>query len=289
MARQDEIDRLNDLGRQWGELDDESKKNNKELETEIFKLIYKLYSYKYNPDDMADFFIKFWYKYDPSIAKLSYYIKYFMDKNKNKIIGKDEGWHTQNKKKTRDGSLDAPLANSQVEDKDNTLKETIDDPKSEDIYYEISKDETVVQIMSLFSSIEEHLNGKSNNKKSILYKKMFYTETISDLCQKNILNENYSHERELIESLKLDFLDYYMVQKCRLIIELQNSELKRLSEISEEDLNDNNEAMIPLKQGVIKTYLKKYENMIVSDPNISDQRKKYKQFLKDNIFNSFYT
>ncbi len=305
MAIQEDIDRLNELGRKWHERNRKDTYGCKELEKKIFESVYDIYKNAKKLDDLSTFFLRYWEKYDTSEMVLYEYVNSRLNYSKLLDDYHDAGGHTitveskddeiteegstsKNKKKKTTiypGSLNERVGNNTGDNEGSELQDIQRDKSDhyEEFMEQETIDETVLHAITIMLNLEDHLSGKSKNDKSILYKKMFHTEAVSTLCHHGIITDDYPHERELIETLKLTFLDYYTLKKCRLITEIRRSPLKQLFVISEEDPGDTSEAKLPLKQGVIKTYLKKREGMEVSDGAISQQRKKYYEFTKEYI------
>ena len=306
MSRKEDLNILNDLGTRWIKRNKENQTECNDLENEIFELIFQIYKKAKKIDDLSTFFLKYWNKFETSEMTLSEYVNSRLNYSKKLDDFKDAGGHTKkveadakldygevistekNGKKTitvYDVSLNLPVINNSGDKDGMELMDTKSDNSDyyNDFFERENFNETVLHAINIMLDIESHLSGKSKNEKSILYKKMFHTEAVSSLCHNGVITEDYPHERELIETLKLTFLDYYTLKECRVIKEIQQSPLKRLFEISEEDPEDKSEAKLPLKQGVIKTYLKKHEGMEVSDGAISQQRKKYYEFTKEFI------
>lgn len=304
-------DRLNDLGKKWGNRNIEDEDACNKLENDILFTIYELYTTDYDEDYPIDyrdglttFWTKFWKDFDPEKGLLTTYVKNGLkyslekiDKNKEfeshtktiKLSDYEKAKTGIEKKKYRvsPDHLNEPLKDKSGEDQNEEKIDQVsyDDDQYNDFVMRDDIDRTLLQVISIMIDIRKHLSGKSNNEKSVLYKKLFHTETASMLCQEGVVDDEYPHERELIESLKYTFLDYYTLDEaCRSIEAIRRSPLKRLCDISEEDPDNNSEAKLPLKQSVFITYLKRCEGYEkVSDSNITDQRKKYYKFLKEHI------
>ena len=305
MSKKEDLKTLNDFGKSWLKRNIDNQAECNELENKIFELIFQIYKKAKKIDDLSTFFLKYWKKFETSDMPLSEYVHSRLNYSKRLDDFKDAGGHTKkveadeelnygevistdkSGKKTiavYNTSLDLPVTNSGDNDGMKLLDTQSDNSDHYNDFFEREHfDETVLHAINIMLDIESHLSGKSKNEKSILYKTMFHTEAVSSLCHNGIITEDYPHERELIETLKLTFLDYYTLEECRAIKNIRQSPLKRLFEISEEDPEDKSEAKLPLKQGVIKTYLKKHEGMEVSDGAISQQRKKYYEFTKEFI------
>ena len=294
MSIEDAKKKLNELGKKWGERDESDLGLCKNLRDEIFDTINEIYRHELDHkhvknkkihylDGLSTFYSTYWEKFNPEKGLLYNYVdsrlKYCLKIDEYR----DSGAHIRNHEVEYLDHLNEPLGEDQNEEKIDQV--SYDDDQYNDFAMRDDIERKLLQMSTLMINIRDHLNGKSNNETSILYKKMFHTETTSMLCQEGVVDDEYPHERELIESLKYTFLDYYTLDEaCRSIEAIRRSPLKRLCDISEEDPDNDSEAKLPLKQSVFITYLKRFEGCEkVSDSNITDQRKKYYKFLKEHI------
>ncbi|WP_031556044.1 hypothetical protein [Oribacterium sp. FC2011] len=291
---------LNELGRQWGKRDIKNETMCRELQNKIFVAIYNCYSNNKYLDALSTFFERYWEKYDPSKKQLGDYVDKYLeysskydykkDWDGHRILDDTDGYTAEGVQKkvykfAASNLLSAPVKDKFGEDQNEEELDFVRDKVDQygDYIRKDGIDNTLLHAVTIMLSLEDYLSGKSKNEKSMMYKRMFHTEAVSILCHEGVIDEEYQHERELIDSLKHEFLDYYTLDKCREIAAILRSPLKKLCDISDEDPEDVSEAKLPLKQGVIKTYLKKYEGMDVSDGAISQQRAKFYEFYKENI------
>lgn len=136
------------------------------------------------------------------------------------------------------------------------------------------------------NTIIEFLNhqGKKNNAVRKLYYCVFYTETlISFIISSKSYNDDWfpSH---ILDAYLFTLSDYILINKCRTTLQIYKSKPHTYNDL----LSNGNEKQLdfPLSAKILISYFDKIENKKISNANISQFRKEYKELL-GNIINIF--
>lgn len=315
MKSKDKIERLNALGIEW----DKAKQTGSEdrrltLESDIFLLADELFrdAKAWAPDTdlfekgggqrrpdrraaLGDFFIHDWPKFNADKGKL---YPYMSDKLEKRCIDRAHGDYNDHRL-----LMDVPAENCGDTTKTEKKKvwvgyERLDRPISEDgdtalgdslqsnafLPEEAAENEDlIVTFLVLHIQLQQLLAGRANNPQKLLYYRMFFTDSFTDLCHSEELSDDcIRHERDVFDAMCVGFLDFFMAEVCRTVPAICGCALKLHGEMVEGC--PMAEPGQPLPNNVYKTYLNTHEGFsIKSDGTISNQRDAYKKFLKENL------
>ena len=274
---------INALGRSWYEACADDKLA---LVNQIFILAYK--AFPQYEDDISTFWIYDWEKFDPEQKTLYTFMKERLEKRQINDYYKDSDSHRV-KDPARENervwitaeSLNTPIK----EDGGETILDQYADTRSNGSPVEtLLRDEQAVQFINLAFSLPERLTGRANNKSRINYFRMFFTDSVVDFlhCGEDP-NPFTAHERELFGgALQTAFLDFFMMQVCRRVREIQFCPVKPYGMMVEGRPMEEPEH--PLPNDVYITYLNIVEKRnINSEGTISNQRSAYEVFMRENL------
>lgn len=153
----------------------------------------------------------------------------------------------------------------------------------------ILKDEWICELTMLFTKITQCLTGRQNNQTKKEYFKLFATENITETVRASAINNAFlkKRERDILSSLKEDFLDYYMMDKCRSLKEIRESHMKHHCEV-EIGSTDTSEIGIPFSNKLYIAYLQRKGGKKVGDSAVSMQRNSFRELIKE-LYNNDYT
>ncbi len=234
----------------------------------------KLFEYGYQLyDDGTDRFIDtfenfFKERYDPS-QKASHYFNFISARRKHD---------------SEERSDDMPLPGEESGKDTDPAQDAIDRKTAKEardtVSEEIDFDATMAQLTAAILSLQERLHGKANNPVKRLYYCMFFTDSIAGSIRRPDMAERYArHERELFEAFRLQFLDFFLSERCRSVYAIADTDEKLYGEMVPGRKME--EAGHPLPNDVYRTYLREREGYAVnSDSAVSNQRDAYKAFLR---------
>ena len=126
----------------------------------------------------------------------------------------------------------------------------------------------------------EH-KGKAFNSTGLMYRKMFYTETIIKFFNKFSYTSNNINSQQIFSAIDVDFLDMVMKSLCREVSDITYSSLKKYYEILEDISEDKKflEIEVPFINKIFIKYVELSTGDTVSDASISQQKKKYKESM----------
>lgn len=246
---------------------------------DVLILAHKLYGHEprksseekkefYNEDTFTKALKETLRKYDPSCGKFSHYFSKIFSRRKI-----DD--YRAERASAEAISLETPLSPSGAEES-LALGDTIPDAKSEE------QQETRMRMDGLFVELTSlalnfaHRTGKANNAQHRMWWKMFYTEDMTYVLKQYI--PRYLHERDIFEAMDLEYLDYYMEDKCRTGSKVMCTPLKPYREVVP---NKEGRIPLPVPVDVSLAYLKDCHKIDVGQAARSNQFKKYKEDKAD--------
>lgn len=148
---------------------------------------------------------------------------------------------------------------------------------------------STIEFLALICNLSNKLKGKADNATRRYYFKLFSTDFISyylmekreELKGKRERSKNRriaieeQHGRDIFAALEKQFLDYYMIDKCETIWEIQKSEVKRNCDLF--DGGDNKTATTPLSNKVYLAYFQRILEQKIGDSHVSNQRKVFNE------------
>ena len=286
---------LNRLGREWYEAGEEKKA---QLAVSVFSVANELFgkrAYELADDDeeaplftdaLGEFFIRDWRHFDPNKGDLSSFMEERLSLRKKDMDRKDNGRHRLTDKDgkrywSEDISLDMPVE----ENGDDTFGDLMEDERlAASLESDLLYNDRAVRFLSLALSFPERLTGRSNNPFRLNYFRMFFTDSVVDILHGGNDGRPFEdHEQELFGgALNIGFLDFFLTAVCRRIREICAVPVKPYGEMVA------GRPMVipghPLPNDVYLTYLRSMENLDVRSPGtISNQRREYRQFLRDSL------
>lgn len=219
--------------------------------------------------------IKLLDKYNPANSKNSSFTT-FLEKCINNYLN-DYG-----QKIKREYELFDHNTNSNTEDTDNTETELEKNTNFQiQNHSEFEEADNILNYLQNFSNtILEFLNhqGKKYNDTRKLYYRVFYSERLLNFIKsgQDEYNPNWYPEH-ILDAYLFKFSDYLLLDKCRTILEIYNSNLRTYNEL----LNDNNNNIIkfPLSAKILINYFNTVEQKKTSNANISQFKKDFDELL----------
>lgn len=189
-------------------------------------------------------------------------------------------YHKKNKRNHDVISYDS-YANSEENDNNLSSIENNSALQSSD-KYDIEETNFILNYLQEFSNIIlDFLNhqGKKYNAIRKLYYCIFYTETLIRFI---ISSKSYNDEwfpSHILDAYSFPFSDYILIDKCRTTLQIYNSKIHTYNDI----LKNGNEKTIefPISAKILISYFDRIENKKVSNANISQFKKEYKELLGD--------
>lgn len=271
--RREKEKRFDEVARRWKTETAENQAVREALRNELFALGFELY------DDRSDAFVTtfvnfFQTKYDPQKGEASHYFSRAMSRRKHDDKNKKSGLETN----TEDGKIEesAALVKAEVEEWEN----------GGSVEAGVDADDTLVSLLSLILTLPERLEGRANNPKKITYYRMFFTDgvvaAVHGVPQRSELWRYARHERDLFRAFQIRFLDFFMQERCRTVVEVADYEIKRYGElVSGAPMEHPGH---PLPNDVYRAYLNSCEGYdIAADASVSNQRAEYKRFLRTGL------
>ena len=289
------IEELNRLGKAWFEAKPEDKAP---LAESIFLLANQLFEgpaielktlYGNNPPPYSEaltvFYETDWSGFDPNQEALYSYMKKRLVLRLIDMLHQDRADRRLQNKECHEKrewvsnlSFDASISG----DGETT---GYDQYAAEDTADALIYNDTAVEFITLALSFSERLTGRAKNPTRINYFRMFFTDSVVDILHKAIDSLPFErHERELFENaIKTAFLDFFMRKVCRRVSEIEVCPLKFWGEMVEGrgmDIIPEH----PLPIDVYLAYLNKKEGKTLrADSVISNHRKEYEQWLRENL------
>ena len=306
------IQRLNRLGEEWFA----ARKSQEEdvclrLTAEIFTLAYEIFSPSRNVANrtfehqdelgkpnraavLSDFFVKKFNAFDPNRGPLNKYMYAQLNYLAEALYRKDFGVRKNTSKKKQDEeqqcqdepkylknpSLDAPFGKDSAEG--DTKQKHVEDEGWEAPGDGIEFNERVVEVITLIASLPQKLHGRANNPDRLNYFRMFFTDgMVAAIHVTGACAEYIRHERDMFEAMKLPFLDFFMLDICRTTVEVLNTGLKLYGDVIPG--GPMTELQSPLPADVYRKYLLEQEGKQIGDTALSNQRKAYRDFLRQML------
>ena len=275
MRREKEA-RFDEVARMWKTETAENQAVREALRNELFALGFELY------DDKSDAFVTtfvnfFQTKYDPQKGDASHYFSYAMSRRK----------HDDENKKPRESGLEADAEDGKSVESAALVKAEAEAwENGASVEAGVGADDTLVSLLSLILTLPERLKGRANNPKKITYYRMFFTDgvvaAVHGMSKQSELGRYIRHERDLFRAFQIRFLDFFMRERCRNIVDVADCEVKCYGELVPGAPMEH--PGHPLPNDVYRNYLNSCEGYdIVADASVSNQRTEYKRFLRTGL------
>lgn len=150
-------------------------------------------------------------------------------------------------------------------------------------------EERIANIIEIISAINQlYQKNPSKNSAGI---KLVFTDKITDIC-KNIIENIDSptilyRQKSIIDGINMDFLDFYMKEKCRTLRKIKITNLKRWNELPFEDelVKEKDKALelgLPLSNKVYVCFLWSVYGLNKSaESMVSQYKNKFNDILKE--------
>ena len=221
------------------------------------------------------------------------YLKYVVDCN---ILNKLKKINKNANMQDFHGNLIKNEEGKPVPFKNNSLDQNIDDDETSDdtLHSKVGSNENPENDISQNNFINMSLSimnyniihflehkGKAFNSTGLMYRKMFYTETIIKFFNKFSYTSNNINSQQIFSAIDVDFLDMVMKSLCREVSDITYSSLKKYYEILEDISEDKKflEIEVPFINKIFIKYVELSTGDTVSDASISQQKKKYKESM----------
>lgn len=221
------------------------------------------------------------------------YLKYVVDCN---ILNKLKKINKNANMQDFHGNLIKNEEGKPVPFKNNSLDQNIDDYENSDdtLHSKVGSNENPENDISQNNFINMSLSimnyniihflehkGKAFNSTGLMYRKMFYTETIIKFFNKFSYTSNNINSQQIFSAIDVDFLDMVMKSLCREVSDITYSSLKKYYEILEDISEDKKflEIEVPFINKIFIKYVELSTGDTVSDASISQQKKKYKESM----------
>ncbi len=229
-------------------------------------------------DKILDMIVYTINKYDPSKGKLSHFMS--MVERYRKIDSYNETHSSKNGYISKELSYDQEIENDEG-DNIPMVDTFASDERVEDIV--VSGDNTASMVEELFTLVYGVMSGmKKHETPRCRWFRIFYTENITDLLNKyseQCQDVEVRHERDVMRTLNIDYLDFYMSEPCECIDDIKNFGLKLYDDILDEVDEKRKGKMIEMPLGknpiVSLTYLNKTYGKKELASNRSNFRNKY--------------
>lgn len=264
---------------------------------ELFELVYQVCSEPEMRDAIGEFFIKNFRDYDPGKGKFSNYLKRCLKFRESDLNVQDATFQIFREVDPNTGkevrwrkyasSLNAPVGGENSEDAGQfNLLEDKEAWRPFDAVESDYGNALLLQLAALMINLPERLHGKANNPIRMLYFRLFYTAGVTSFLKQDPAEVDvYSaHEREIFEAMKSSFLDYYMEESCRTVVQLAYGNLKRYGELVSGRPMDQ-ETELPIPGDVYLAYLERIKGHQAKAAALSQQRTAFKEFLRADWLN----
>lgn len=281
-------EQVDKLAAQWHALPEAGNEAaRKSLETQLFTAIFSLVSgaggaANKRVDALGEFWLKDWPKFDPALSPISYYVKRRLGLRSADMRDADLGM----RKRKVDGE-ERRIANSSLDalvdgdGSDGTRPFDIPDAHGEEAFGDIALDERGYECLALMLNLPARLRGRANNPEKINYYRLFFTDGAVRYIREEQGTAFFAHERELLDAMKLPFMDFFLVRQCRSIHSIFESPKKPYGELVEG--RPMEPVAQPLPQDAYGSYLARVEGRRVGASAISQQQTAYRDFLREAL------
>lgn len=276
--------KLDELGIQWYQAKEENSfAVKKAKEEEIVVLLYEMINsdsrFRRKKDLYCNVIGIMWEKqdllsFDPKRSSLSHYLAYKLNKRGYDFI-KDEGKLNT----AKFISLDQPIYEG--DGNEIALEDKLVGNERNEPEHSLWENDRLIEILVLITKVIQHLKGKANNEVRRKYFSLFTTDYITYAIKNEECRLDIRHERDMMNAMESDFLNFYMQSMCCSVADIQQSSLKKYGELV--DGEEMIETKLPLSNPVYVSYFWKVLKQSVTDSAISNQKGEYKKQLKELI------
>lgn len=239
----------------------------KSLRNNVWGLAYELYYEKYaqkpvsrwaGDDWVMDTILKSMAEYDPMIGHFSGYLKEKLD-----FREKDQ-WRKIKREKE-----------CSVQDDPDQILEKLEDPHVGELFSNMEFQDLFEELLTMILNFKMRQSGHGNNESRLKWYRIFFTEdmTLTMKHSPHILRR----ERDTINAMDLEYLDYYMEQVCRTQMQVRRTPMKMYCQVVPNRKECEGEVPLPIPADVSLSYLEKRENRHFSPGTRSNQKKVYEE------------
>ena len=228
-----------------------------------------------------EFWIRDFYRFDPDIKCFCAFYESRIDYRKKDVLNKN----TLRTTKRYDPSDDSSFVESynkpiSVDDGETILLDILPNNDATPEDRAIQK-RNLGEMIILISGIWSNLHGKADNDRKRLYYKLFTTDVLTGFIKSEGKERDvlYNRERDILNGIYYNFLDYFMEEKCRSLDEIFKGKIKQYvtDQINHREIEVRD---LPIKNPVYVSYLANIEQIKVRDSAVSEQHKGYKELIK---------
>lgn len=276
----------------------------------IWETLHKIFEYKYNKESLDKSVISKEIKLgDKDIETILYVISNY-DKEKGKLENFANMVWSKRKKPTNEerykGSYhtisngEILSLNDKIGEEDNEVEiiDTISDSDSNILLYDMEvKEEKLAYIIEIASAINQFCQRKYSKKNMGI--KLVFTDIVTDICKNVVDNiDKYvilNRQKTIINGMDMDFLDFYMKERCRSLKEIKITSLKKWCELpfKDEQVKEKykyKELEIPLSNKVYTCFLYTIDKSNKSlNSTVSQYKKEFTDTLKEIGLKKIYS
>lgn len=278
---------INDIGKEWFELKDVSSEGSGQLYdkklklwSEIAEIVYDIAkSRRIDKDAVQEFLIDEIYTFDLDRSNLYVFLSFILSKRNKDAKRKRRKEELSLNEFRENGDETSKTVDSDVSDK-NMLY--YDDGKMKIVEKE-ERDDIILILISSVLNFSDFYKGKANNPDRKNYYSLFFTDSIQAAIDAQKDDSIFlKHERDIFRALKKPFLDFFMVDDCTSINDIENSFVKKYGEMVEGKTMEDCPKR-PFPADIFMNYMVSNGEKPVGNSTISGQRKNYMKFLRDHI------
>lgn len=153
----------------------------------------------------------------------------------------------------------------------------------DDVEGEFLMNSALVELSGQILHFSENHGKKNGNPLRRNYFQLFYTSGVTSFVKMDKDAPSFQHQRDIEAAMKVPFVDYCMIQRCRTLFDIYEGDLKQYGAVVEGLPSDKQKSVIPLPvpDQVGRSYLKNVENLSVSKSTYSEQKSAYKAEMKE--------
>lgn len=288
-ALREELDRL---GREWGSIKAEDDGIRRKTQEDIFCTACEMYPQ--NTDEISTVFMEDWSKFDPSKGSLSGFFAARIKWRKEDM----QRWERSERRAMETDPLTgekkwmyrSAVVQGPETDMENgvspwdtaqaSLRQGNDGNTEEDVFW---VNEKLLQIMIMVMELSSRLTGQANNADRQEYYRMFFTDNVTTCLHEWAFPALFrKRERDLFQAMEVRFLDYFMAEQCRTAAAIQQCGLKKYGQLVQGESMEE-ETTLPLPNNVFTTYLERILGKKAGVSAVSNQKKAYRAFIRDNL------
>lgn len=217
----EKINQLNEAARRW-KSEGLSDGERIALSMRVWELAFELLDDKNKSTAFVEAFAEACERFDPAKTEFYNYLVFLRGKRR-KDAYKAQKIHAPDENNS--DSLDAPIS----EENELTLEDVVPDKKARDAGEFSHLNGKLAELTAMILNFAQRHTGKSANETRRRWYRMFYTEDVTWIVREECMG--LQRERDVLTAMELDYLDYYMVKKCRCLEAIRIGEMKPYHEV----------------------------------------------------------